>query len=128
MPRFLIGWLLGLGGAAIGLLLSAVIFGDSFTFDGATGFVIALVIFAILSAILPYFILKALVRGAGSIVALTGLFSTFIALFITTLTPYLDIDGASTWLFSTLLIWVLGMFIWLIPGPWRNFKKDERRG
>lgn len=128
MPRFLIGWLLGLGGAAIGLLLSAVIFGDSFTFDGATGFVIALVIFAILSAILPYFILKALVRGAGSIVALTGLFSTFIALFVTTLTPYLDIDGASTWLFSTLLIWVLGMFIWLIPGPWRNFKKDERRG
>ena len=128
MPRFLIGWLLGLGGAAIGLLLSAVIFGDSFTFDGATGFVIALVIFAILSAILPYFILKALVRRAGSIVALTGLFSTFIALFVTTLTPYLDIDGASTWLFSTLLIWVLGMFIWLIPGPWRNFKKDERRG
>ncbi len=126
MPRFFLGWLLGLGGAAIGLILSSVIWGDQFRFDGATGFLLALVIFAILSAIFPYFILKALVRGAGSIVALTGLISTFLALFITALTPYLDIDGASTWLLSTLLIWVLGMFIWLIPGPWRNFKKAAR--
>ena len=126
MPKFLLGWILGLGGAAIGLVLSALIFGDDFTFGSPIGFFWALLIFGVLSAILPWFLLKALLRHAGSIVALTGLFSTVIALFVTTLTTTLTINGASTWLFSTLLIWVLGMFIWLIPGPWRTFKNERR--
>jgi len=82
------------------------------------------VLFAILNAIVPYFILKLLVRHAGSIIALTGLISTFIALFVTSLTPWLDIDGIWTWVGSILIIWILGMFIWLIPGPWRNFRKE----
>lgn len=126
MPRFFVGWLLGLAGAAIGLLLCNLILGDNFKFSSFGGFLIALVIFAILSAIIPYFILKALLRNAGSIVALTGLLSTFIALFLTALTPWLDVSGFSTWLWATLIIWVLGMFIWLIPGPWRNFERERR--
>ncbi len=126
MPRFLLGWILGLGGAAIGLILSSLIFGEDFSFSSPLGFVWALLVFAVLSAILPWFLLKALLRHAGSIVALTGLFSTFIALFVASLSTGLTINGISTWVFSTLLIWVLGMFIWLIPGPWRNYKKVAR--
>ncbi len=123
MPRFLLGWILGLGGNAIGLLLAALILGDMFQINGVTGFLISLVIFAILSAVFTWLVLKFLVRNAGSIVALTGLFSTFLALFLTSLfTDGLDINGWG-WVWGTLIVWVLGMFIWLLPGPWRTYKK-----
>jgi hypothetical protein len=124
MPRFLLGWILGLGGNAIGLLLAALILGDSFQINGATGFIVSVVVFAILSALFTWLVLKFLVRNAGSIVALTGLLSTFLALLITSiLTDGLDIDGWG-WVWGTLIVWILGMFIWLLPGPWRTYKKD----
>lgn len=125
MPKFLIAWILGLAGAAIGLLVCSLIFGDNFKFSSFGGFVMALVIFAILSAIIPFFILKFLLRHADSIVALTGLFSTFIALFVTAITPWMHIGGFWTWVWSILIIWVLGMFIWVIPGPWRSSRKER---
>jgi hypothetical protein len=128
MPRFLLGWILGLAGAAVGLILCSLIFGDDFDFDGPVGFLWALVIFAILSGLFTWITFRTLMRHAGSIVALTGLISTFVALVVTTwISDSLTITGASTWFWATLIIWLLGMFIWLIPGPWRNFKKDERR-
>ena len=124
----MLGWLLGLGGNAIGLLLAALLLGDQFKFTSATGFFVSLVIFAILSALFTWLVFKFLIRNAGSIVALTGLISTFLALLITDLLPWgsLDIDGWG-WVWGTLIVWILGMFIWLLPGPWRNFKKAERR-
>jgi hypothetical protein len=128
MPRFLLGWLLGLGGNAVGLLLAALILGDQFHFTSATGFFVSLVIFAILSGLFTWMVLKFMLRNAGSIVALTGLVATFLALLTTDLLPWgsLDINGWG-WIWGTLIVWVCGMFIWLIPGPWRNFKKDDRR-
>lgn len=125
MPRFLIGWLLGLGGAAVALVVSAVLF-EGFSLN-AEGLVGALVIFGVLTAILPYFVLKALLRRAGSVIALSGLVATFLALLITDLVSSgLTVRGLDTWFGSTLLIWLLSMFIWLLPGPWRTFKKGER--
>ena len=129
MPRFLLGWLLGLGGNAIGLLLAGLFLpADQFHFTSATGFVVSLVIFAILSGLFTWLVLKFLIRNAGSIVALTGLIATFLALLVTDLLPWgsLDISGWG-WIWGTLIVWVCGMFIWLLPGPWRNFKKEGRR-
>ncbi|MBI1350070.1 MAG: hypothetical protein GC156_03010 [Actinomycetales bacterium] len=128
MPRFLLGWLLGLGGNAIGLILAGLILGDQFHFTSATGFVVSLVIFAVLSALFTWLVLKFLVRNAGSIVALTGLIATFLALLVTALLPWgsLSINGWG-WIWGTLIVWICGMFIWLIPGPWRTFKKTGAR-
>lgn len=124
MPRFLMSWILGLGANAIALILAALIF-DGFKLN-ASGFVVALVVFALLTALLPWLILKFLVRQAGSLIALSGLIATFLALLITSLFfSGLDIDGVSTWVFATLFIWVVSMFIWVIPGPWRTFKKQR---
>ncbi len=125
MPRFLISWLLGLGANAIALILAALIFpGFTLTFQG---FIIALIVFALLSALLPWLVLKFLMRHAGSLIALSGLVGTFLALLVTSLlTSGLDIDGVWTWVGATLLIWVISMFIWVIPGPWRTFKKRDR--
>lgn len=126
MPRFLLGWLLGLGGNAVGLILAGLILGEEFKFESATGFFVSLVIFAILSGLFTWIVLKFLVRNAGSIVALTGLVATFLALLVTNFLPWgsLNISGMG-WVWGTLIVWVCGMFIWLIPGPWRNFKKDR---
>jgi hypothetical protein len=127
MPRFFLGWLLGLGGNAVGLILASLILGDNFHFTSVTGFVVSLVIFAILSGLFTWMVLKFLIRNAGSIVALTGLIATFLALLLTTVLPWggLTINGMG-WVWGTLIVWVCGMFIWLIPGPWRNFKKEAR--
>ena len=125
MPRFLISWLLGLGANAIALILAALIFpGFTLTFEG---FIVALLVFALLSALLPWLVLKFLMRHAGSLIALSGLVGTFLALLVTSLlTSGLDIDGTWTWIGATLLIWIISMFIWVIPGPWRTFKKRDR--
>ena len=117
------GWLLGLGANAIALIICSLIFGENFHFTSVGGFIIAVVVFAILSGIFTWFTLKFLVRHAGSIIALTGLIATFLALVVTTIFTGLQISGVSTWVLSTLIIWVISMFIWLIPGPWRAHKK-----
>lgn len=125
VPRFLIRWLLGLGGSAVALAVSAVVF-DGFAIN-ADGWLTAFLIFGVLSAILPFLVAKALLRTAGSIIALSGLIATFLALALTDLLSRgLTVTGVETWLGSTLLIWVLSMFIWLLPGPWRSFRKGER--
>ncbi len=130
MPGFLIGWLLGLAGNAIGLLLASLLLKDQFTFGSVTGFFVSVVIFAILSGLFTWLVLKFLVRNAGSIIALTGLIATFLALLVTSLLPWgsLSISGMG-WVWGTLIVWLLGMFIWLLPGPWRaHRRRDERRG
>lgn len=125
MPKFIIGWFLGLAGNAVGLVIAALVLGDDFRIDGPVPFVLSLVVFAILSSLFTWLVFKFLMRNAGSIVALTGLISTFLALFITSLlTPGLDINGAG-WLWGTLIVWILGMFIWLLPGPWRRHARDR---
>jgi len=128
MPRFLIGWLLGLAGNAIGLILAALILPeDQFSIElFSLSFFWAVLIFAILSALFTWIVLKFLIRNAGSIVALTGLISTFLALLITSLvSDGLSISGWG-WIWGTLIVWICGMFIWLLPGPWRAHRKDAR--
>jgi hypothetical protein len=127
--RFIIGWLLGLAGNAIGLILAALILpDDQFTIElFSLSFFWAVLIFAILSALFTWIVLKFLIRNAGSIVALTGLISTFLALFITSIiSDGLDISGWG-WIWGTLIVWICGMFIWLIPGPWRAHQKEVGR-
>jgi hypothetical protein len=127
--RFIIGWLLGLAGNAIGLILAALILPDDmFTIElFSLSFFWAVLIFAILSALFTWIVLKFLIRNAGSIVALTGLISTFLALFLTSIiSDGLDISGWG-WIWGTLIVWVCGMFIWLLPGPWRAHRKEGAR-
>ena len=122
------GWLLGLGGNALGLLLASLLLGDMFIISGVTGFVVSLVVFAVLSAIFTWLVFRTLLRKAGSLVPLTGLASTFLTLAITDLfTDGICISGWG-WLWATLLVWILSMFIWVLPGPWRRYKQTGTAG
>ncbi len=125
MPRFLLGWLLGLGGNAIGLLIAWLLLGDSFRIDGPIAFIISVVVFAILSALSTWAVLKGLNAKATSMVPLAGLISTFLALLVTTLiTSGLSISGWG-WVWGTVIVWIAGMAIWVIPGPWRDYRKPR---
>ena len=128
MRRWFMGWLLGIGGNAIGLVLASLVLGDMFTVNGVTGFVVSLVVFAILSALFTWLMFRTLLRHAGSLVPLTGLASTFLALAVTALfTDGISINGWG-WLWGTLVVWVLSMFIWVLPGPWRRYKQTGTAG
>ena len=91
-------------------------------------FLVSLVVFAILSALFTWLMFRTLLRHAGSLVPLTGLASTFLALAVTALfTDGISISGWG-WLWGTLVVWVLSMFIWVLPGPWRRYKKTGSAG
>lgn len=121
------GWLLGLAGAAIGLFLSTLLLSPDFSLR-ASGFLWSIVIFALVSAVLGSLTPRVMRKYADAAIAASGLVSTFIALLVTSLlTDGLTISGLKGWLGATLIIWVVGMILWLIPGPWRRYRADRTR-
>jgi len=124
MPRFLLGWLLSLASAAIGLFVATLLFGSNFDLSLPLGFIWAVVLYAVLSAIVNWAVLRLFSEKATAALPLTGLVSTFLALLLTTLiSNALTIKGIGTWLGATVVVWVLSILVWLVPGPWRNARK-----
>lgn len=119
MPRFLLGWLLSLAANAIAILLAWGIL-DGFHLSFPLGFIIAVVAFGLLNGIASWIVSKGLRGRADRLMPAAGLISTFLALVLTTLIPdSLHIEGITTWIAATVLIWLVSMVIWVIPGPWR---------
>lgn len=114
MIRFLIRAAIFLLSAAIGLLVADLVLGSNFTID-ARSFVIDVVIFAVLQSVLSPFILKVTARNAPAIVGAVGLVSTYVALLITELVSSgFTITGAQTWLYATLIVWIVTMLATLL--------------
>jgi uncharacterized membrane protein YvlD (DUF360 family) len=123
MIRFLIRVGIALLGAAIGLVVAAAVL-DDMTLDGAA-FLVAIVIFAVLTAVLE----PAIEKIGDEHLAIVGVFSslitTFVALLVTELvSDGLNISGASTWVFATLIVWVCtALATWILL---RLFIKNVR--
>jgi uncharacterized membrane protein YvlD (DUF360 family) len=116
MIRFLVSAALFLGAAAVGLLAAnAILAGMSIT--SATSFLMVVVIFAILQAVLAPFFLKTTRKNAPALLGGVGLITTYVALGLTTLfTDGLSIDGLSTWFFAGLIVWLATMLAsFLLP-------------
>jgi hypothetical protein len=108
MTRSLIRIGLSLAGNAIGLLLAAIIL-DKMEVDGAA-FVIAVVIFTVLTAVLEPFVSKVVEERSGLLQSASALIATFLSLVITVLvSDGLNISGAVTWVIATVLVWLLTM-------------------
>jgi hypothetical protein len=106
MLRFLVRSVIFLVSAAIGLLVTAsLVDGVEVT---AGGFLLAVVLFAVIQSILSPFIAKVTARNASALLGGVGLLSTFIALWLTTLFgDSLTIDGGfGTWLTATVIVWL----------------------
>ena len=117
-----------LGSAAIGLLVAAwLVPGVSVS---ASGFIVAVLLFALAQAILSPFILKMASRYAAAFLGGIGLVSTLVALILASIfTDGLRIDGLSSWLWATILVWlVTALATMLLPLlVLRNRTSDAQR-
>ncbi len=116
MIRFIVGVLIYLAAAAIGLWIAALLLsGVTLT---ASGFVLAIIIFAVLQALfLPFIGAMADKRDSLLLGSAGGLIATFAALLVTDLiSDGLDIKGIGTWIVATLIVWIVGLIAMvLIP-------------
>lgn len=105
MIRMIIRVGISLLGAAIGFVVAALVLGEDMDLSGAA-FLIAIGIFVALTAVLEPFIEKFGDEHLSIISIASSLITTFLALLITELvSDGLTIDGISTWLFATLIVW-----------------------
>ena len=124
MIRLLIRVGIALLGAAIGLIVAAIVLGDDMSLDGPA-FVLALVIFVVLTAVLEPLIEKIGDEHVSLIATFSSLITTFIALLITELvSDGLTITGTATWVLATLIVWACtALATWILL---RMFIKNVR--
>ena len=106
MIRLLIRSVIFLVSAALGLLVTAgLVDGVDVT---PSGFLVAVVLFAVIQSVLAPFIAKVTAKNAAALLGGVGLLSTFVALWLTTLIgDSLTIDGGvTTWLTATVIVWL----------------------
>jgi uncharacterized membrane protein YvlD (DUF360 family) len=97
---------LSLVGNAIGLLVASLVL-DKMTIDGVA-FVIAVVIFTVLTAVIEPIVNKLAERSAPALQGASALLTTLLALIVTALvSDGLAITGLSTWVLATVLVWLL---------------------
>lgn len=106
MIRFVIRAAIFLGSAAIGLLVAALVIpGVSVR---VTGFVLAVVIFAVAQSVLAPFFAKMASRYASAFLGGIGLVSTLAALILASVfTSGLTITGIGSWVAATVLVWLV---------------------
>jgi len=115
MIRMLIRIGLALLGNAVGLWVASLLL-DGMDISG-TAFVVAVVIFTVLTAVLQPLITKTAMQNAPALQGSSALITTFLALLITDLvSDGLSISGFSTWVFATVVVWIFTMIAaWLLP-------------
>ena len=121
--------------AALGLIVADLLLED-FRIDWSQwwGFVLCVVIFAVLQSVLSPWVAKMADRYAPVLMGGIGIFSTLISLIIVVLLPIggLSIRGASGWLLGSVIVWrVSALGTVLLPLLFLtrqlNDRKDERR-
>lgn len=108
MIRLLASLTLSILSNALGLLAAAILV-DGFSIDGVS-FVIAVLIFSLATTILGPLITKVALTSAPFLMGGIALVTTFVGLLITDLVSSgISINGVSTWLFATLIVWVFSL-------------------
>jgi uncharacterized membrane protein YvlD (DUF360 family) len=125
--RFIFRTLILLVGNAIGLIVAAIVLGGVRL--GVTGFIFAVIIFTVCTALLTPFLASTFRRGNNAALGGVSLIATLIALIITDIVSSgLSISGLGDWLAAAVIVWgasLLAVFIL----PFLGLKKyvDERR-
>ncbi|MEJ1091741.1 hypothetical protein [Microbacterium istanbulense] len=121
--------------AALGLIVADLLLED-FRIDWSQwwGFVLCVVIFAVLQSVLSPWVAKMADRYAPVLMGGIGIFSTLISLIIVVLLPIggLSIRGASGWLLGSVIVWLVSalgtvLLPMLFLKRQLTDRKDERR-
>jgi uncharacterized membrane protein YvlD (DUF360 family) len=128
MIRLIVRTLVAVAANAIGLLVAAAVL-DGFHLN-ASGFVLAVIIFTVVFALMQPFLISQMRGRAGRALGGVALIATFLALLITDLiSDGLDIEGVGTWIAATVIVWlaaVLAAFILPFLGL-KKYLEDDRR-
>jgi putative membrane protein len=123
--RFIVRTLVGLVANAIGLLVAAAVL-DGVHVD-AGSFVVAVVIFTIVYALMQPFLISQFRRNRAALGGV-ALIATLVSLIVTDLvSDGFSIDGVGTWIAATFIVW-LGALLAALILPFLGLKKylDER--
>lgn len=127
MIRLLVRTAIAVAANAIGLIVAALIL-DDMELD-ATSFVVAVVIFTVVFAVLQPFLAVQLRRLGPGALGGVSLIATLVSLIVTDLvSDGFTISGAVTWILAALIVW-LGALIAAFVLPYIGLKKylEERR-
>jgi putative membrane protein len=127
MIRFLLSIVVHFAANAVGLLVAAALL-EGMSVSG-TAFVIAVAIFTLIQAVVGPMIRQAAVKNAQALLGGTALVVTFVGLLVTSLiSDGLRIEGVSTWVLATVIVWVAALLATLVL-PLIFVKKavEERR-
>jgi uncharacterized membrane protein YvlD (DUF360 family) len=104
MVRFALSILVQLIANALGLIVAAnVLEGMSLEADG---FLLAVGVFTLVNVVILPLVQKQALTQSSALMGSTALVAAFIALVVTTLvSDGLTIDGLSTWIFATVIVW-----------------------
>jgi uncharacterized membrane protein YvlD (DUF360 family) len=127
MIRLLVRTAVALVANAVGLLVAAAVL------DGVrvefSGFVLAVVIFTVVFALLQSFLIAQLRRPGSGAMGGMALLATLVSLIVTDLlSDGFTIDGIGTWITATVIVWVAALIAAFIL-PFLGLKKylQERR-
>ena len=127
MIRLIIRTIVALAANAVGLLVAAAVLDDMHLDAG--GFVVAVVIFTIVFALLQPFLVVQLRRAGPAALGGVALIATLISLIITDLvSDGFSIDGAVTWLLAAVIVWAAALIAAFVL-PFLGLKRflEERR-
>jgi len=125
--RLLVRLVIAFVSNAVGLVVAAALL-DGMSLN-ATGFVVAVVVFTVVFALLQPFLVSVLRRSPGPVLGGVALIATLASLIITELlTDGLSIRGVGTWIAATVIVW-LGSVLAAFILPFLGLRKylDERR-
>jgi putative membrane protein len=125
--RLIVRTVIALASNAVGLIVAAAVL-DEVSLD-VTGFVIAVVVFTVVFALLQPFLVMSLRQSRSAVLGGVALIATLASLIVTVLvTDGLSIDGLTGWILGTLIVWLASVLAGFIL-PFLGLKKylDERR-
>ena len=121
MIRLLARLILNLLANAVGLLVAAALL-SGFHINGVA-FVIAVVIFTLVEVVADPLITKVALTSVPALRGGVALVTTLVGLFVTTLiSSGISINGLSTWILATLIVWLFALIATLVI-PLFLFKK-----
>ena len=128
MFAFLIRALTFIVSAALGLILADLLL-DGFHIDWSDwwGFVLAVLIFALIQSVLAPLVSRLTRRHAPALLGGIGILSTFVSIVIVVLIPGagIGISQPLAWIVAPLIVWIVtAVATWLVPPL---FIKDDRR-
>lgn len=131
MIMFLLRALIFVLSAALGLIAADLILpGFSIDWRNWWGFVLCVVIFAVLQSVLSPWIATVARRNAPALLGGIGIISTLIALVVVVLVPAggLRITDAVTWILAPVIIWVVtAIATLLLPMIFIKRRVEDRR-